>query len=99
VILILLSSFLLGSLVVTSFACFSASCRVLANVLFPNWLVTVLLLGLLLFLTYKAGKKAVSLHRCEVRYLALREEQRAARGVRPSDQACAEPLTPARSGK
>ena len=51
-------------------------CRVLANVLFPNWLVTGLLLGLLIFLTYKTAKKALSLHRCEVRYLAQREEQR-----------------------
>ena len=74
-------------------------CRVLANVLFPNWLVTVLLLGLLLFLTYKTGKKAVSLHRCEVRYLAQREEQRAARGVRLSDQASAESPAPARPGE
>ncbi len=49
-------------------------CRVLANVLFPNWLVTMMLLGLLIFLTYKTGKKALSLHRCEVRYLAQREE-------------------------
>ena len=45
-------------------------CRVLANVLFPNWLITMMLLGLLIFLTYKTGKKALSLHRCEVRYLA-----------------------------
>ena len=37
--------------------------RVLANVLFPNWLVTGLLLGLLIFLTYKTAKKALSLHR------------------------------------
>jgi hypothetical protein len=74
-------------------------CRVLANVLFPNWLVTVLLLGLLLFLTYKTGKKAVSLHRCEVRYLAQREEQRAARGVRLSDQASTESPAPARPGE
>ena len=51
-------------------------CRVLANVLFPNWLVTGLLLGLLIFLTYKTAKKALSLHRCEVRYLAQREEQK-----------------------
>ena len=51
-------------------------CRVLANVLFPNWLVTTLLLGLLIFLTYKTAKKALSLHRCEVRYLAQREEQK-----------------------
>ena len=51
-------------------------CRVLANVLFPNWLVTGLLLGLLIFLTYKTVKKALSLHRCEVRYLAQQEEQR-----------------------
>ena len=50
--------------------------RVLANVLFPNWLVTGLLLGLLIFLTYKTAKKALSLHRREVRYLAQREEQR-----------------------
>ena len=49
-------------------------CRVLANALFPNWLVTMMLLGLLIFLTYKTGKKAVSLHRREVRYLAQREE-------------------------
>ena len=75
------------------------SCRVLANKLFPNWLVTVLLMGLLLFLTYKTGKKAVSLHRCEVRYLAQREGQRAARGVRLSDQASAESPAPARSGE
>ena len=51
-------------------------CRVLANVLFPNWLITGLLLGLLIFLTYKTAKKALSLHRCEVRYLAQREEQK-----------------------
>ena len=51
-------------------------CRVLANVLFPNWLVTGLLLGLLIFLTYKTAKKALSLHNCEVRYLAQREEQK-----------------------
>ena len=67
--------------------------------LFPNWLVTVLLLGLLLFLTYKTGKKAVSLHRCEVRYLAQREEQRAARGVPLSEEASAESPAPARSGE
>lgn len=42
----------------------------LANVLFPNWLITVLLLLLLLFLTLKTFKKALSLHRCEVEYLA-----------------------------
>ena len=36
----------------------------------------MLLLGLLIFLTYKTGRKAVSLHRCEVRYLAQKEEQR-----------------------
>lgn len=52
-------------------------CRVLANVLFPNWLITMMLLGLLIFLTYKTGKKALSLHRCEVRYLAQREENTA----------------------
>ena len=52
-------------------------CRVLANVLFPNWLITLVLLGLLLFLTYKTARKAVSLHRCEVRYLAQKEEQKA----------------------
>jgi hypothetical protein len=47
----------------------------LANVLFPDWLVTVLLLGLLTFLTYKTARKAWSLHRCEVRYLTQQEEQ------------------------
>ena len=36
----------------------------------------MLLLGLLIFLTYKTGRKAVSLHRCEVRYLAQKEVQR-----------------------
>ena len=55
--------------------CALMACRVLANVLFPNWLVTMMLLGLLLFLTYKTGRKAISLHRCEVRYLAQREER------------------------
>ena len=55
-------------------------CRVLANVLFPNWLVTMMLLGLLIFLTYKTARKAFSLHRCEVRYLALREEHSAGQG-------------------
>ena len=44
--------------------------------LFPNWLITVLLLGLLTFLTYKTARKAWSLHRSEVRYLAQRDEQR-----------------------
>ena len=51
------------------------ACRMLANVLFPNWLVTMLLLGLLTFLTYKTARQAWSLHRCEVRYLAQQEEQ------------------------
>ena len=50
-------------------------CRMLANVLFPNWLVTMLLLGLLTFLTYNAARKAWNLHRSEVRYLAQQEEQ------------------------
>ena len=49
----------------------------LANALFPNWLVTMMLLGLLIFLTYKTGRKAFSLHRCELRYLAQREEHTA----------------------
>ena len=53
----------------------SRSCRMLANVLFPNWLVTMLLLGLLIFLTYKTVRKAWSLHRSEVRYLAQQDEQ------------------------
>ncbi len=52
------------------------ACRMLANVLFPNWLITLLLLGLLIFLTYKTARKAWSLHRSEVRYLAQRAEQR-----------------------
>ena len=59
------------------YSSFQRCCRVLANVLFPNWLVTMMLLGLLIFLTYKTGKKALSLHRCEVRYLAQREENTA----------------------
>lgn len=45
--------------------------------LFPNWLITMMLLGLLIFLTYKTGRKAFSLHRCEVRYLAQQEEHTA----------------------
>lgn len=48
----------------------------LANVLFPNWLITLLLLGLLMFLTYKTARKAWSLHRSEARYLAQRAEER-----------------------
>ena len=48
----------------------------LANVLFPNWLITMLLLGLLIFLTYKTARKAWSLHRSEVRYLAQQDDQR-----------------------
>ena len=44
--------------------------------LFPNWLITMLLLGLLIFLTYKTTRKAWSLHRSEVKYLAQRAEQR-----------------------
>ena len=52
------------------------ACRMLANVLFPNWLITLLLLGLLMFLTYKTARKAWSLHRSEARYLAQRAEER-----------------------
>ena len=51
-------------------------CRMLANALFPNWLVTMLLLGLLIFLTYKTGRKAWTLHRREVTYLAQQHEER-----------------------
>ena len=40
----------------------------LANQLFPNWLITVLLLLLLIFLTHMTVKKALSLHRAEVLY-------------------------------
>ena len=47
----------------------------LANALFPNWLVTMLLLGLLIFLTYKTGWKAWPLHRREVTYLAQQHEE------------------------
>lgn len=43
---------------------------VLANQLFPNWLITVLLLLLLIFLTHMTVKKALSLHRAEVQYKA-----------------------------
>lgn len=43
---------------------------VLANQLFPNWLITMLLLLLLIFLTHMTIKKALSLHRAEVRYKA-----------------------------
>ncbi len=42
----------------------------LANQLFPNWLITVLLLLLLIFLTHMTVKKALSLHRAEVLYKA-----------------------------
>lgn len=49
---------------------------VLANQLFPNWLITGLLLLLLIFLTHMTVKKALSLHRCEVQYKA---EQKTAR--------------------
>ena len=52
------------------------ACRMLANALFPNWLVTLLLLGLLIFLTYKTGRKAWTLHRREVIYLAEQCEER-----------------------
>ena len=52
------------------------ACRMLANALFPNWLVTLLLLGLLIFLTYKTGRKAWTLHRREVIYLAEQREER-----------------------
>ena len=52
------------------------ACRMLANALFPNWLVTMLLLGLLIFLTYKTGRKAWTLHRREVTYLAQQREER-----------------------
>ncbi|CAK0779361.1 hypothetical protein CVIRNUC_004754 [Coccomyxa viridis] len=64
------------ALMLLPFLLLGVSLGVLANVLFPNWLVTTLLLGLLIFLTYKTAKKALSLHRCEVRYLAQREEQK-----------------------
>lgn len=43
---------------------------VLANQLFPNWLITMLLLLLLIFLTHMTIKKALSLHRAEVQYKA-----------------------------
>ncbi|CAL5218926.1 g672 [Coccomyxa viridis] len=65
------------ALMLLPFLLLGVSFGVLANVLFPNWLITVMLLGLLIFLTYKTGKKALSLHRCEVRYLAQREENTA----------------------
>jgi hypothetical protein len=63
-------------------------------VLFPNWLVTMLLLGLLTFLTYNAARKAWNLHRSEVRYLAQQEEQshrpaRSGNGVPAADGAAA----------
>ncbi len=43
---------------------------VLANQLFPNWLITMLLMLLLIFLTHMTIKKALSLHRAEVQYKA-----------------------------
>ncbi|CAL8469952.1 g9494 [Coccomyxa elongata] len=46
------------------------SVGVLANQLFPNWLITMLLLLLLIFLTHMTIKKALSLHRAEVQYKA-----------------------------
>ena len=52
------------------------ACRMLANALFPNWLVTMLLLALLIFLTYKTSRKAWTLHRHEVKYLAQQIEER-----------------------
>jgi hypothetical protein len=58
-----------------SLACLNWSAGVLANVLFPTWLITMLLLLLLLFLTHMTVKKAIKLHRCEVEYLAQRKAE------------------------
>ena len=39
------------------------SAGVLLNVLFPNWLLTFLLTGLLLWLTVRIGRKAARLYK------------------------------------
>ena len=47
---------------------------VLANTLFPAWLITFQLAALLLYLTYLTARKAVSLHHLEQRAAARRRE-------------------------
>ncbi len=37
----------------------------IGNTIFPEWLLTFLLLPLLLFLAYNMVKKALRLHKCE----------------------------------
>lgn len=57
--------------------------------LFPSWLITVLLLLLLLFLTERTVRKALSLHQAEKRYLAQQQEADAGspRGATPAGTA------------
>ena len=53
---------------------------VLLNALFPIWIITFLLVAMLVFLTWKTGKKGLQLFRREQRAARRRAERAAATG-------------------
>ena len=53
---------------------------VLLNALFPIWIITFLLVAMLVFLTWKTGKKGLQLFRREQRAARQRAERAAATG-------------------
>ena len=53
---------------------------VLLNALFPIWIITFLLVAMLVFLTWKTGKKGLQLFRREQRAAKRRAERAAATG-------------------
>lgn len=65
-------------------ACGVLSAGVLANAIFPTWLITFLLIFLLLYITFLAARKVITLHRAEQRAATASEQLLKAQPIAPA---------------
>lgn len=72
------------ALMLTPVLLLGVSVGVLANAIFPTWLITFLLIFLLLYITFLAARKVITLHRAEQRAATASEQLLKAQPIAPA---------------